>query len=128
MVERGGDVHHPVDDDRRRLERLLHLGLEDPGRAQLADIRCVDLLARVVAGLIVIAVGMQEILFVASGGVELILRNKGSGRLLGRGVAAVSVLAPAKARVDAPGRLNPSAHASTPTILETIILARTEMV
>jgi hypothetical protein len=45
VVERRGDVHHAVDDDRRRLERLLHLGLEDPGGMKLADVRSVDLLA-----------------------------------------------------------------------------------
>ena len=61
VVERRGDVHHAVDHDRRRLHRLLHLGLEDPGGMKLADIRRVDLLAGKIPGLIVVAVGVQEI-------------------------------------------------------------------
>ena len=65
VIERRRHVHHAVDDDRRRLHRLLHLRLEDPGRMQLADVGGVDLLAREVAGLIVVAVGVQEVVGVA---------------------------------------------------------------
>ena len=36
VVERGGDVHHAIDDDRRGFQRFLHIGLEDPGRAAAA--------------------------------------------------------------------------------------------
>ena len=79
MVERGRDVHDAVDDDRRRLQRLLHFRLEDPGGVKLADIGGVDLLAREISGLIVIAVGMKKVVPVASRGVELILRYRGCG-------------------------------------------------
>ena len=34
VVERGGDVHHAVDDDRRGLHQFAHIGLEDPGDVQ----------------------------------------------------------------------------------------------
>ena len=77
VVEGRRDIHDAVDHDWRRLLRLLHFGLEDPGRMKLADIRCVDLLAREIAGLIVVAVGMKKVVLVASRGIQLILRDRG---------------------------------------------------
>ncbi len=62
VAERGGDVHHVAHDDRAGLERLLDFGLEDPRRAQLADVGGRDLLQGRKPGLIVVAVGMQEVL------------------------------------------------------------------
>ena len=59
VAERRGDIHHAVDDDRRRLERLLDLGGEDPGRMQMRDIAAVDLVVRIEAGLLVVAVGVR---------------------------------------------------------------------
>ena len=75
VIERGRHVHDAVDDDRRRLQRLLHFRLENPGRMQLADIRGVDLLAGEVARLIVVAVGVQEVGAVAGRRAELLLRH-----------------------------------------------------
>ena len=80
VVERRGDVHHAVDDDRRRLHRFLHFGLEDPGGVKLADVGCVDLLAREIAGLIVIAVGVKEVVRITGCGVKLFLRDRSGGR------------------------------------------------
>ena len=53
-----------------------HLGLEHPGRPQLADVVAVDLPVRVVAGLLVVAVGVQEVVAVARGAVEEILGDR----------------------------------------------------
>ena len=68
------------------------LGLEDPGRPQVLDVADVDLPGRVVAGLLVVAVGVQEVVAVAGGAAEEILGHRphvaveGRGRdLLGRG-------------------------------------------
>ena len=43
VVERGGDVHHAVDDDRRGLHRFHDLGLEYPGRVQTRHVAAIDL-------------------------------------------------------------------------------------
>ena len=75
VVERRCDVHYAVDDDRRRFLRFLHLGLEDPGGMQLANIGSIDLLARIEAGLIVVPVGVKEVRVVFGSGVELVLRD-----------------------------------------------------
>ena len=79
VVERRRDIHDAVDDDRRRLHGFLHFRLEDPGGVELANVGRVDLLAREIPGLIVIAVGLQEVVFVLSSGVELLL-SYGRGR------------------------------------------------
>ena len=76
VIERRGDVHHAVDDDRRRLQRLFHFSLENPCGTKLADIGLVDLFFRVEAGLLVIAVGMKKVFSVARRGAELILRHR----------------------------------------------------
>ena len=55
-------VHDAVDHDRRRLHRLEHGGLEHKRRLQLPDIATVDLIAGVVARLLVAAVGMNPVL------------------------------------------------------------------
>ena len=109
VAVRGGDVHHAVDDDRRRLERFLDLRLEDPGRMQAADVAAVDLGVRVEAGLLVIAVGMKEVRAVVGRVVELALRDRRHGRRLGAIMAevcltscapAVEVKAKAAAQID----------------------------
>ena len=69
VIERRRRVHDPVDDDGRRLHGLHDLGLEDPGRPQLVHVRDVDLAIRVVAGLLVVPVGVQEVVAVAAGAV-----------------------------------------------------------
>ncbi len=76
VAVRGGDVHHAVDHDRRRLERLLDLGLEDPGRMHPPDVAAVDLPVRVEAGLLVVSVGLKEIRSVVCGAVEFCLRDR----------------------------------------------------
>ena len=65
MIEGDRHVHDAVDDDGRRLEALAHVELEDPGRPQIADIVAIDLRVGIVAGLLVIAVGVQEIVAAA---------------------------------------------------------------
>jgi hypothetical protein len=52
---------------------------------KLADIRCVDLFAWEISGLIVIAVGMKKVAIVASRCVELILRHGTYRRLFSLG-------------------------------------------
>ena len=76
VIEGRGDVHDAVDDDRSRLQRLLHLRLEDPSRMQLADVRRVDLLAGEVARLVVVAVGVQEVVRVVRSRAQLLLRDR----------------------------------------------------
>ena len=83
VAEGRGDIHHAVDDDRRRLHRLLDLGREDPGRMQMPDIAAVDLVVRVEAGLLVVAVGVKEVRPVLGRVVELLLRDRRDRR--GRG-------------------------------------------
>ncbi len=62
MAERGRHIHHAIDDDRRRLERFLDVGLEDPGDMQALDVVAIDLLGGIKTRLGVIAVGEQKIL------------------------------------------------------------------
>ena len=73
LAERGRDIHHAVDDDGRGLHQFLDLGLEDPGRAQAADVGGVDLRGGVIALLRVVAVGVQEVVAVAGGAIEHVL-------------------------------------------------------
>ncbi len=90
VVVRGRDVHDAVDDDRRRLHRLEHLGLELERRPQLGDVGGVDLRRRVVPGLRVAHVRVQEVGAVLVGGVELGLRHRDAlrhRRAGGRGAA-----------------------------------------
>ena len=77
VAERRGHIHHAIDDDRRGLERLLDLGGEDPSRMQMRHIVAVDLIIRVEPGLLVIAVGGEEVRTVLGRVVELLLRNRG---------------------------------------------------
>ncbi len=83
MAERGGDIHHTIDHDRRRFEGLAHVGLEDPGRMQLLHVAGVDLLGWIEALLVVVAVGVQEVRRVAGGLVEHRLRDRRRVRNLG---------------------------------------------
>ena len=76
MVERRREIHHAIDDDRRGFHRVLHFGLEYPGRAKIGDIADIDLLVRVVARLRVIAIRQQEIVAIAARAVEQILRDR----------------------------------------------------
>ena len=55
---------------------LADFGLEDPGDAQLLHVAGVDLLGRMEALLIVVAVGVQEVGAVAGGLVEHRLRDR----------------------------------------------------
>ena len=84
VAERGGDVHDPVHYDGRGLHRLLHLGLENPGRPQSCNIAGRNLLVRIVALLGVVAVGVQEVLAVSRGLAEHVLGHRGDGNR-GRG-------------------------------------------
>ena len=77
MIEGDRHVHDAVDDDGRRLEALAHVELEDPGRPQIADIVAIDLRVGIVAGLLVIAVGVQEIVAAAGGAIEQVLGDGG---------------------------------------------------
>jgi len=70
VAERRGGEHHAIDHDRRGLQRLAHIGLEHPCDVQLFHVAGVDLLGRVKALLVVVAVGVQEIGLVAGGLVE----------------------------------------------------------
>ena len=62
VVEGGRQEHHAVDHDRRGLHRLAHFRLENERRPQLADVAGVDLLAGVVAAVVVVAVRMDPVL------------------------------------------------------------------
>jgi hypothetical protein len=73
VVERCRDIHDAVHDNRRCFHRLLDFGLEQPGRTELHHITGVDLPVRVIAGLLVVAIGVQEIVTVAGGAVQQIL-------------------------------------------------------
>ena len=75
VIERRGEEHHAVDDDRGRLHRFEHCRLEHVHRSQLPDIAGGDLAARVIARLLVAAVGMDPVLRVGAGGVEHRLRD-----------------------------------------------------
>ena len=77
MAERCRREHRAVDNDRRRLHRFPHLGLENPGRTQFGDVAGVDLLARVKARLRVIAVRVKEIVGVLRSVIQLLLRDIG---------------------------------------------------
>ena len=81
VVEGSGHIHDAIGNDRRCRKHFLHLGLENPGGVQLVHIRRVDLLAREISGLSVVAVGMKKVVHVAGRGVKLILRH---GRCRGR--------------------------------------------
>ena len=82
VVEGSGHVHDAVGNDRRCRKHFLHVGLENPGGAELADIRRVDLLAREISGLIVVAIGMEKIGLVIGRGVKLFLVHRRCGRPL----------------------------------------------
>ncbi len=75
MIERGRDIHHAIDHDRRSFHRVDDVGLEDPGRPKLADVASVDLPRRIVTRLGVIAVRLKEVVAVARGAVEQVLRD-----------------------------------------------------
>ena len=75
VVESSRHIHDAIGNDRRRGKHFLHLGLENPGGAEFAHIRRVDLLAREISVLIVVAVGMKKVALVANRGVKLILRH-----------------------------------------------------
>ena len=81
MAERGRDKHHTVNDDRRCFERLLDVGLEDPGDVQVLHVVAADLLARIEARLGVIAVGVQKILRAFVRTVEQFLRDRSNVRV-----------------------------------------------
>ena len=49
VIEGRGDIHHPVDHDRRSLQRLADIGLENPGNVQSLDVGAIDLLGRIEA-------------------------------------------------------------------------------
>jgi len=76
VAERRRDVHHPIDDDRRRLERFLDLGLENPRGTQAPDVAPVDLRVRIEARLLVVPVGEKKVRAVMSGVVELRLSDR----------------------------------------------------
>ena len=76
MAERRRHVHHAIDDDRRRLEQFLDVGLENPGDTQTLDVVAIDLLGGIETCLGVIAVGEQKILRVLVGRVELLLGDR----------------------------------------------------
>jgi hypothetical protein len=89
MIERGGQEHHAVDDDRRGFHRLEHRGLEDERRCKPAHVASVDLTAGVVAGIVVVAVGLDPVLRILGRAVEHRLgdrheirghRHRGRGR------------------------------------------------
>ena len=61
MVKGRGDIHDPLNHDRTGLQGLDNLGLEDPGRAKIADVIRIYLPCRIVPSLTVVTVGMQEI-------------------------------------------------------------------
>ena len=79
VVESSRHIHDAIGNDRRCGKHVLHLGLENPGGMEFSHIRRVDLLAREISGLIVVAVGMKKVAFVASRGVKLILRHRRCG-------------------------------------------------
>ena len=75
MVEGGGHVHHAIDNDGRGFHGLQHLGLEGKFGPQIFHITRIDLLAGVVAGLVVIAVGMQPVIALVCRTVEMQLTD-----------------------------------------------------
>jgi hypothetical protein len=77
------DVHDAVNNDRRRLERFLDLGGEDPRWMQVRDVATVDLGVRIEPGLLVIAVGVKEVRPIFVGVVELLLRDRRDRRSRG---------------------------------------------
>ena len=82
VVESCGHIHDAAGNDRRCCQHFLDVGLENPGGAKLAYIRRVDLLAREISGLFVVAVGMKKVGLVASCRVKLILRHRHRGSRL----------------------------------------------
>ena len=76
VTERRGCVHDPVDDDRRGLQQLLDFGGEDPRRMEMRDVLTVDLIVWIEPGLLVIAVGREEVRTVLRRAVELLLRDR----------------------------------------------------
>ena len=77
VVERGRDIHHAVDDDRRSLHRIENVGLEYPGDMQALDVARGDLLGGMEARLRVVSIGLQEIGAVVGRLVEQVLRDAG---------------------------------------------------
>ena len=80
VVEGRGDVHHAVDHDRRGLERVDDVGLENPRRPQVVHVGRGDLPRRMKTRLPVVAVGLKKVGGVASRLVEQILRDRGHRR------------------------------------------------
>ncbi len=76
MAERRRHIHDAVDDDRRRLQRFLDIGLEDPGDVQALYGVAVDLLGRMKSRLGIIAIGQKKIVDVLVCCVELLLSNR----------------------------------------------------
>jgi hypothetical protein len=79
VVESSRHIHDAMRNDRRCRKHFLDLGLKNPGGAEFAHIRRVDLLAQEISGLMVVAVGMKKVVLVASRGVKLILRHRRRG-------------------------------------------------
>ena len=77
VIEGCGDIHHPVDDERRGLQRLADIGLENPGNVQSLDVGTIDLLGRIEALLFVVAIGGEKISAVVGSAVE---HRLGDGR------------------------------------------------
>ncbi len=73
VIERRGGVHDAVDHDGRGLHGFHHFGLENPRGPKLLNVGNVDLAIGVIARLLVIAVGVQEVIAVAGGKVEHVL-------------------------------------------------------
>jgi hypothetical protein len=83
VAERGGDVHHTADDDRRSLERFLDLRLKNPRGMKLGDVGDVDLAVRIEPRLREIAIGKEKIILIRRGALELRLGNRRCGDRLG---------------------------------------------
>ena len=76
VAERRRHEHDAVDDDRRRLHRFLDFGLEHPGWMQPPDVDGIDLGVGIVAVLLIIAVGVQEIFGVTGGRIKQALADR----------------------------------------------------
>jgi hypothetical protein len=82
-VVRGRQEHHAVDDDRCRLHRLHDLGLDHERRPQVLDVAGIDLVAAVIAQLGVITVGVQPVVVLPPGIVQLRLADRNGLRHAG---------------------------------------------
>ena len=76
MIERRGQEHDAVDNDRRRPQGFQQAGLEHESRPDPTDIPGIDMGAGVMARLLVTAVRVQPVLRVAAGSVEHRLRRR----------------------------------------------------